>query len=136
MNDSAVCDPGKSMPLRHSAKRLLQVLVLLLLTVPLLGNPSTAAAQAGQKVVEGKVLDANDHPQQGAIVYLKNGKTGDIKSFISVADGGYRFGQLSPDIDYDLWAEYQGHKSSTKTVSSFDSKKLLSYNLKVDAGGK
>lgn len=93
-----------------------------------------AHAQSTQKVVEGKVVGSNNEPEPGAIVYLHNGKTNDIKSFISTADGSYRFGQLSPDIDYELWAEYKGKKSATKTVSSFDSKKLLSYVLKVDTG--
>ena len=91
-------------------------------------------AQGAQKVVEGKVVNSNNLPQGGAIVYLRNGKTTDIKSFISTADGSYRFGQLSGDIDYQIWAEFQGRKSPTKTISSFDSKKLLDYQLKVDTG--
>ncbi len=99
-----------------------------------LSGSSLSVAQAAQKVVEGKVVGSSDQPQPGAIVYLKNGKTSDIKSFISTADGSYRFGQLSPDIDYELWAEYRGKKSPTKTVSSFDSKKVLIYALKVDTG--
>ncbi|AXC09558.1 hypothetical protein ACPOL_0173 [Acidisarcina polymorpha] len=99
------------------------------LTVACLSTP--AQAQASQKVVQGKVVGSNDEVQPGAIVYLKNSKTNDIKSFISTQDGSYRFGQLSPDVDYEVWAEYQGKKSSTKTVSSFDSKKLLIYSLKL-----
>ncbi len=97
----------------------------------LVGVPA-AHAQDTLKIVEGKVVGSNDQAQSGAIVYLKNGKTNDIKSFISTADGTYRFGQLSPDIDYELWAEYQGRKSPVKTVSSFDSKRHLIYALKVD----
>ena len=119
----------------HRRRRL--VLLCLLLFPPtalLLGNVPTAQAQAAQKVVQGKVVDASDQPRSGAIVYLKNSKTSDIKGFISTADGSYRFGQLSPDIDYEVWADYQGKKSPTKTVSSFDSKKLLIYELKVGAG--
>jgi hypothetical protein len=105
-----------------------------LLALPFLGSSNYAIAQTGQKVVQGKVVGSSNQPQTGAIVYLKNTKTGDIKSFISTADGSYRFGQLSPDIDYELWAEYQGRKSPTKTISSFDSKKLVDYQLKVDTG--
>ncbi len=99
---------------------------------PFLGFTPYATAQTGQKIVEGKVVGSSNKPQSGAIVYLRNTKTDDIKSFISTADGSYRFGQLSPDIDYEIWAEYQGRKSNTKTISSFDSKKLLDYQLKVD----
>jgi hypothetical protein len=116
------------------ARRALHYLVCLSLTTFLIASAPVLQAQAKQKVVEGKVVGSTSQPQSGAIVYLKNIKTDDIKSFISTADGSYRFGQLSPDIDYEIWAEYQGHKSPTKTVSSFDSKKLLDYQLKVDTG--
>jgi hypothetical protein len=118
---------------RRRPKQVVQYAIFLFLAVFFVAHIPAANA-SGQKVVEGKVVGSDDQPQSGAIVYLKNGKNSDIKSFISTADGSYRFGQLSPDIDYEIWAEYQGHKSSTKTVSSFDSKKLLSYVLKVDTG--
>ncbi len=121
---------------QQHCKYLFQALIVLLLALPFplpfLGSAPYAAAQTGQKVVEGKVVGSSNKPQSGAIVYLKNTKTQDIKSFISVADGTYRFGQLSPDVDYEIWAEYNGRKSNTKTISSFDSKKLLDYQLKVD----
>lgn len=113
-------------------KHLFHGLIVLLLAFPFLGFTPHATAQTGQKTVEGKVVGSSNKPKSGAIVYLRNTKTDDIKSFISTADGSYRFGQLSPDVDYEIWAEYQGRKSNTKTISSFDSKKLLDYQLKVD----
>lgn len=112
----------------------ISLICLLLLAFSALPNSPTSWAQTAQKVVQGKVVGVGNQPQAGAIVYLKNDKTNDIKSFISIADGSYRFGQLSADIDYEVWAEYQGRKSPVKTVSSFDSKKVLSYELKL--GGK
>jgi hypothetical protein len=119
---------------QQQSKRCFHTLIVLLLALPFLGFSNYAAAQTGQKVVQGKVVGSSSQPQTGAIVYLKNTKSGDIKSFISTSDGSYRFGQLSPDIDYQIWAEYQGRKSPTKTISSFDSKKLVDYQLKVDTG--
>ena len=110
------------------------LIAILLLYGVLLAHTSAANAQSTQKVVEGKVVGSSNQPLSEAIVYLKNGKTGDIKSFISSADGSYRFGQLSPDIDYEIWSEYHGRKSPVKTISSFDSKKLTSFALKVDTG--
>ena len=96
--------------------------------------PPTAPAQAvTQRVVEGKVVLSNGGYAKGAIVYLKNAKTLEVRTYISTADGSYRFGQLSPDADYTLWAEYQGKKSKEKTVSSFDTKQTLEMVLKVDA---
>jgi len=106
----------------------LRVLLLAVFSIPL---SKVSLAQGAQKVVEGRVVGPGNQPESGAIVYLKNDKTNDIKSFISIADGSYRFGQLSPNADYEVWAEYGGKKSPTKTVSSFDSKKTLSYELKV-----
>src|SRR5271168_1529359 len=93
----------------NRSKGFVRCIVVILLGF-LLTNALVARAQTGQKVV-----GSNDQPLSAAIIYLKNGKTGDIKSFISSADGGYRFGQLSPDIDYEIWSEYQGKKSPTKS---------------------
>jgi len=98
MSVSAVRCHRQSRHLVHS--QLLHPLIVLLLAVPLLGSTPRVLAQTGQKVVQGKVVGSSNRPQSGGIVYLKNAKTNDIKSFISTADGSYRFGQLSPDIDY------------------------------------
>ncbi|NYF78488.1 carboxypeptidase-like regulatory domain-containing protein [Granulicella arctica] len=92
------------------------------------------AAQRGpvQRVVQGKVTDKGDAAVNGAVVYLKDDHTMAVKSFITQADGTYRFGQLAQNTDYELWAESNGKKSSTKTISSFDSKNSFQINLKVD----
>src|SRR5580698_6581942 len=118
---------------RQHSKRPVHSFVVLLLAVAFLALAGPySTAQAGQKVVGGKVVGSSNRPQSGAIVYLKDTKSDEIKSFISTADGTYRFGQLSPDVTYEIWAEYQGRKSATKTISSYDSKKLVDYQLKVD----
>jgi hypothetical protein len=82
--------------------------------------------------VQGSVTSAEDAPIAGAVVQLKNTKTLQIRSFISKDDGSYYFNGLSPDVDYELRAEYQGSSSSTKTVSSFDSRKAVTINLKLN----
>ena len=91
-------------------------------------------AQRGpvQRTVQGKVTDKGDTGLNGAVVYLKDDHTLSLKSFISEPDGGYRFGQLSQGTDYELWAESNGKKSPTKTISSFDSKNSFQINLKID----
>src|SRR5271168_1263109 len=96
-------------------RSLIGCALLLFLAVFCVSYSSAANPQSGQKTVDGKVVGSNDQPLPAAIIYLKNGKTGDIKSFISSANGSYRFGQLSPDIDYEIWSEYQGKKSPTKS---------------------
>lgn len=83
--------------------------------------------------VTGQVLTKSDTPLSEAIVYLKNTKTLTIKSFITEKDGGYRFHGLSPNIDYEIYADYQGQKSSTRTISSFDSRNNITLNIHIDA---
>lgn len=93
--------------------------------------PTSAIAQAAQRVVQGKVELSSGGMAKGAIVYIKNGKTLEVRTYISTADGSYRFGQLNADADYTVWAEYQGKKSKERTVSSFDTKKVFNIPLKI-----
>jgi Carboxypeptidase regulatory-like domain len=87
-----------------------------------------------QRIVQGRVLDKADVVVPGAVVYLKDGHSLAVKSFISNDQGGYRFGQLSQNTDYELWAESNGKKSSVKTISSFDNKNQIFLDLKIDTG--
>jgi hypothetical protein len=96
--------------------------------------PTAASAQTVQeRVVQGKVELSSGGMAKGAIVYIKNGKTLEVRTYISTADGSYRFGQLNPDADYTVWAEYQGKKSKERTISSFDTKKVFNIPLRIDA---
>ena len=85
----------------------------------------------GLKNLQGKVLDAKDASIKGAIVYLQNSRTSDVKTFISGDDGSCRFAALSADTDYTVWAAFQGKKSPSKTVSSFDTRKQVYIDLKI-----
>jgi len=81
--------------------------------------------------VEGVVTDAQDKAVSGAVVYIKNSKTLQIRSFITKEEGGFYFHSLSPDVDYELHAESNGASSPNKTLSSFDSRKKATINLKL-----
>jgi len=85
------------------------------------------------RTLTGTVLDKSDKPVPEAIVYLKNTKTLAIKTYIAQNDGTYRFPELSLNADYNVYAEKQGQKSSTKTLSQFDDREKPNINLQIDA---
>ena len=100
--------------------------------IPVVQNFSVAHAQnLGQRNVAGLVVDGNASPVQGATVFLKNIKTKSIRSFTSASNGSFRFAQVNMTDDYDLWAEKEGKKSGTKTVSSWDARKEFQTELKL-----
>jgi len=84
------------------------------------------------RTVQGTVTDAAGNPVDGAIVQLKDTKTLQIRSFVTQQKGAYYFHGLSPNVDYEVRADYQGASSPTKTVSSFDSRKEVAINLKLE----
>jgi hypothetical protein len=90
------------------------------------------AADNKTRTVQGSVTAADDSLVSGAVVYLKNTKSLQIRSFFTQKDGSYYFHDLSPDIDYELKAEYNGASSGAHTLSSFDTRKLATINLKLN----
>jgi hypothetical protein len=84
------------------------------------------------RLLLGKVLDPQDNPLPDAIVYLTNTRTRSVKTYIVGPDGTYRFPALSPAIDYEVYAQYKGHKSDTKSVSQFDDRSQVYVDLKVN----
>jgi hypothetical protein len=97
----------------------------------LLAWSAALGQNAKYKTLDGKVLGNGDVPLQSAIVYLQDMKSNNIRSFIATQDGSYRFGQISPDIDYQVWAQYKDAKSATKPISSFDSRKQVTIDLRI-----
>jgi hypothetical protein len=113
-------------------RKPLLLLLLLLSCVAL-----DAAAQDGKhesqlRTVRGIVLDKGDSPIPASVVFLKNNRTNAVRSYISDEAGNYRFSGLDPNADYELHAEKDGSKSQTRSISSFDSRKDIVLNLKLD----
>jgi Carboxypeptidase regulatory-like domain len=84
------------------------------------------------RLLTGKVTGKQDQVLVNAVVYLSNTRTRAVKSFIVGQDGVYRFPALSLNIDYEVYAQHEGHKSETKTVSQFDTRPSVNINLRID----
>jgi len=104
--------------------------------IPVGGSPSTGDThkntRTNSRTLTGTVSDKGDKPISGAVVYLKNTKTLAIKTYISQNDGTYRFPELSRNVDYEIYAQRDGKKSSTKTLSQFDDRNKPNINLQID----
>ena len=103
--------------------------------VPRIAAATTAATQTTKvpklRTVEGEVCRRDGSPVQGAVVYLKDEKSLAVKSYLSDEQGQFHFRQLSMSLDYDLWAELNGKRSKTKSISQFNSKPDLHYKLRL-----
>jgi hypothetical protein len=85
------------------------------------------------RTVRGVVMDkSSETPVPSAVVFLKNTRTNAVRSYIADDEGNYRFSGLDPNVDYEIHAEKDGAKSATRTVSSFDNKKEIIVNLKIE----
>ena len=79
----------------------------------------------------GRVFNRQEEPVQKAVVYLKNTKTLVVRTYITDPDGTYRFPALSPNVDYEVYAEHNGARSDTKTLSAFDTRKQANITLRI-----
>ena len=98
-----------------------------------------AAAQFGSnpkrettRLLLGKVIDSGDAPLPNAVVYLTNTRDHTVKTYIVGQDGTYRFPALQPTIDYEVYAQYDKHKSRKKSVSQFDDRTQVYIDLKIE----
>lgn len=95
------------------------------------GGPAATTKVPKLRTIEGVVCSKEGTPIQGAVVYLQDSKSLAVKSYLSDAGGRFHFRQLSMSTDFDLWAELNGKRSKTKTISQFNSKTDLNYKLKL-----
>jgi hypothetical protein len=111
-------------------------LFLLLLGMVLLSALAVAARDQKKepplRTVRGQVVNKDEKPLPSAIVYLKNLSNKSETTHIADDDGNYRFSGLDPNVDYEIHAEHQGQSSAKRTVSTFDNRKEIIIQLKVD----
>ena len=84
------------------------------------------------RTVRGVVSDKSEDPLAGSVVFLKNLRTNSVRSNFADDKGEYRFSGLDPNADYEVHAEFEGAKSSVRSVTSLDNRKEIVINLKID----
>ena len=107
------------------------VLGALVCAASLLGKPKSVFAQITQRSVQGRVVDSSDKPINGAIVYVSDVRTMTVESYITQEDGAYSFENLSPNDNSTLWAKFDGKRSATKMLSSFDDRAVFRFILHI-----
>jgi len=113
-------------------KRSLWLLSLLMVTLTAAAVAQDNKREAQLRTGRGVVTDKSDTSIPASVVFLKNTRTNAVRSYIADDAGNYRFSGLDPNADYEIHAEKDGAKSQTRTVSSFDSRKDIVINLKID----
>jgi len=115
----------------NAPKRFLFVAVILALACTA-ALAQDAKREAQLRTVHGIVQDKSEDLVSESVVFLKNTRTNVVRSSYTDSTGKYRFSGLDPNADYEIHAEKEGTKSSTHTISSFDSRKDISLNLKIE----
>jgi len=113
--------------------RLAPLIAVALLCAGLAGaQDKPKKGQPQTRTLSGVVTSTDGKPVARAAVLLENTKTKSIVSFYSQPDGSYFFHELSPDVDYKVTARLDDQTSSTRTLSSFDSRRQAVINLQLE----
>ena|SRR5271168_3784981 len=111
--------------------RVSVALVILLLAGVLAAQSKKKGEDSTIRNVEGTFSDAAGAPISGGIVQLKDMKSLQVRSFITLEGGKYHFSGLSTAIEYEIKGQYNGAETDAKMLSVFDSRKEAVINLKL-----
>jgi len=82
--------------------------------------------------LSGFVRDDSGSPIDGAIVRIRDTKSGRTIDYITKQDGSYAFRELDMDIDYELSAKRDGYGDPVKKkLSKYDSRKPAVLNFEL-----
>jgi hypothetical protein len=84
------------------------------------------------RTVDGRVLNNDDVALIGAVVYIRDLNTNKVLSLFADDTASFRYGQLDRHVDYRVWAEYKGKKSTEKLISNYDKKDVVYLRLRID----
>jgi hypothetical protein len=122
----------KTMRLRSFAHFLFLLVLCLLAAMPAAAQTKDQKrAEAQLRTVHGSVVDKGDNAIASSVVYLKNLKSQAVKTYIADDTGHYRFSGLDPNVDYEIHAEHGDSSSSTRAVSSYDTRRDIEMTLKL-----
>jgi hypothetical protein len=113
-------------------RRHLEVLGIALLLLAGVAVAQGSKKETQLRSVRGVVTDKADKPIQNSVVFLKNLRTNVVLSHFTDQEGSYRFTGLDPNVDYEIHAEAGEEKSASRTVTSLDSRKEITLNLKLN----
>jgi protocatechuate 3,4-dioxygenase beta subunit len=120
---------------RQCLKIFAALFLIFLAVIPARSQEESKAqkkAEAQLKTLHGSVIDKDENPVPSSVVYLKNVKSQSVKTYIADESGNYRFSGLDPNVDYEIHAEHDSMTSSTRTISSFDSRRDIEVVLKLN----
>ena len=103
--------------LRQSAARLARSALWLVLFF-LACVPSVQSAQQ-PKNITGQVSDLRGRPLTGANVFVRNVDTGVVRIHRTDDRGIYAVYGLPPDVDFEVYAEFEGEESEKRVISRF-----------------
>jgi protocatechuate 3,4-dioxygenase beta subunit len=108
------------------------ILLLALVSTAAQDAKQEAKKEAQLRTVHGLVMDKSENPVSESVVYLKNDRNNIVRTLYTDSSGKYRFSGLDPNTDYEIYAQKDDSKSATRTVTSYDSRKDVELNLKID----
>ena len=97
----------------------------------LFGGKAPSEEDPHGRNLQGAVTSEDGTFLEGAVVSLKNLKSGKERSFITKKDGVYRFESLRMDADYEMMAKFQGAASEMKKLSMYDNRKQAVRNFLI-----
>lgn len=74
-----------------------------------------------QRSLSGTITASGHEPVRGAVVEVRNVATNVVVTYITDTTGKYNFKRLDGNVDYEVWVLFRGNRSTTRSVSKFDS---------------
>ncbi|HEY5056319.1 MAG TPA: carboxypeptidase-like regulatory domain-containing protein [Acidobacteriaceae bacterium] len=82
---------------------------------------SQKMAQPSVRNLSGTITDTGREPIRNAVVELRNTASGEVVTYLTDASGHYNFKRLNGNVDYEVWVQFRGIRSPTRSISKFDS---------------